>query len=46
MAEGGNGFTKLLFVVAAGQQGAVINRAWIDYTVDGIEARRFTLDLH
>ncbi|MFD5575001.1 hypothetical protein [Streptomyces cadmiisoli] len=46
VAEGGNGFTELLFVVTAGEQGAVINRAWIDYTVDGIEARRFTLGLH
>ncbi len=48
VTEGGNGLTELLFVVTAGEQGAVINRAWIDHThtVDGIEARRFTLDLH
>ncbi|MFC3573817.1 hypothetical protein ACFOZ0_11145 [Streptomyces yaanensis] len=45
VADGKNGFTELLFVVTVGEQGGVINRAWIDYTVDGIEDHQYTLDL-
>ncbi|MER7173351.1 hypothetical protein [Streptomyces mesophilus] len=45
-AAGDRGFTELLFVVEAAERGAVIDRAWIDYTFDGHEGHPYTLELH
>ncbi len=37
-----NGFTELLFVVKVDGGGGVIDRAWIDYTLDGEPTRSYT----
>ncbi|WBB62136.1 hypothetical protein O7599_06265 [Streptomyces sp. WMMC500] len=43
--KGDHGFTELLFVVKVDHRGGVINRAWIDYTVEGNPKHRYSLAL-
>ncbi|MFE9460890.1 hypothetical protein [Streptomyces californicus] len=41
-----HGFTELLFVVEVDDGGGVIDRAWIDYTVDGEPTRSYTVAIN
>ncbi|MER6187845.1 hypothetical protein [Streptomyces sp. NPDC001652] len=44
--EGSQGFTELFFVMRVDERGGVISRAWVDYTVDGLGQRQFTLPIN